>query len=140
MVTNVKTITPNEPAENVARLMVVHGIHHVVVMDSGKVVGVVSERDLGGRRSPKKLTGVSVRDVMSRQLVSSTPTATVRQAANLFRGRGIGCLPILEDGKLRGIVTTADLLELIGRGSDRPVHRTARATISRPKGKLTQKS
>ena len=44
----------------------------------------------------------------------------VRQAANLLRGRTIGCLPVLEDGKLVGILTTTDLLEQIGRGSDRP--------------------
>ena len=49
-----------------------------------------------------------------------------RQAANLLRGRTIGCLPIVEDGKAVGIVTTTDLLELIGRGSERPVQRVDR--------------
>ena len=45
------------------------------------------------------------------------PEATVRQAANRLRGRGVGCLAVMDDGRLRGIVTTQDLLELIGRGT-----------------------
>jgi CBS domain-containing protein len=45
---------------------------------------------------------------------------TIRQAANLLRGRMIGCLPVLEGGKLIGILTATDMLEQIGRGSDRP--------------------
>jgi acetoin utilization protein AcuB len=51
---------------------------------------------------------------------------TVRQAANLLRGRTIGCLPVVEDGAILGIVTTIDLLELIGRGAERPVPKTRR--------------
>jgi CBS domain-containing protein len=51
---------------------------------------------------------------------------TIRQAANLLRGRTIGCLPVLEDGKLVGILTTTDLLELIGRASERPVSKGKR--------------
>jgi CBS-domain-containing membrane protein len=39
---------------------------------------------------------------------------TIRQAANLLRGRTIGCLPVMEDSKLVGIVTVTDLLELVG--------------------------
>jgi len=46
---------------------------------------------------------------------------TLRQAANLLRGRTIGCLPVVEGGELVGILTTTDLLELIGRGAEKPV-------------------
>ena len=42
-------------------------------------------------------------------------------APRLMRGHGAGCLPVVENGRLVGIVTVSDLMELIGRGSERPV-------------------
>ena len=57
---------------------------------------------------------------MTSPAVTASPRMTLRQAANLLRGRTIGCLPVVEGGKLVGILTTTDLLELIGRGIERP--------------------
>ncbi len=64
-------------------------------------------------------------------VVTVTADATIRQAANLMRGRGIGCLAIVADDKPVGIVTITDLLELIGRGVERPIERSKRWTLSR---------
>jgi acetoin utilization protein AcuB len=47
----------------------------------------------------------------------------------LLRGRTIGCLPVTEDGKLVGIVTTTDLLEAVGRGAERPVSKGKRRIL-----------
>jgi acetoin utilization protein AcuB len=63
---------------------------------------------------------------MTSPVVTARPETTLRQAANLLRGRTIGCLPVLEEGRLLGIVTTTDLLELIGRGAERPVAKSRR--------------
>jgi CBS domain-containing protein len=54
----------------------------------------------------------------------------VREAANLMRGRSIGCLPVLDGRKLVGIVTVTDLLELLGRGAERPMARGRRAVMA----------
>jgi len=62
----------------------------------------------------------TVEDHMSRRVVTASPEMALRKAANLMRGRSIGCLPVLAEGQLVGIVTTTDLLELIGRGTERP--------------------
>jgi acetoin utilization protein AcuB len=102
-------------------------IHHVVVVDAGRVVGVVSDRDLAGSRG----NGRTIADVMARDVVAAKPSTTVRQAANLMRGRTIGCLPVFDDGRLVGIVTTTDLLDLIGRGAERPVAESTRWTMRR---------
>jgi acetoin utilization protein AcuB len=91
----------------------------------------VSSRDLGGERGAAMRKGTNVSDLMTPQAVTAKPVTTIRQAANLMRGRTIGCLPVLEDGKLKGIVTVTDLLELLGRGLERPVARTERAMLSR---------
>jgi CBS domain-containing protein len=66
---------------------------------------------------------------MTSQIVFAKPTTTLRQAANQLRGRSIGCLPILDNGKLVGIVTVSDLLELVGRGIERVVPRSKRWTL-----------
>jgi acetoin utilization protein AcuB len=68
---------------------------------------------------------------MSEPVVSGHPEMTLRQAANRMRGRSIGCLPVVEGDDLVGIVTTTDLLELLGRGLTRvPVKGRGRPTLA----------
>lgn len=102
---------------------------------STDVVGIVSERDLHGI-GEARLADKTVGDVMTATVISARPTMTVRKAANLLRGHSIGCLPVLEAGRLVGIVTTTDLLELIGRGVERPVAASRRWTLGRKHGAL----
>jgi signal-transduction protein with cAMP-binding, CBS, and nucleotidyltransferase domain len=92
-------------------------------------VGVVSERDLGGRRGASLIRDRRVSEVMTSPAVTASPTTTLRRAANLMRGRSIGCLPVVEAGRLRGIVTVSDILEEVGRGSERPVQVGKRWTL-----------
>jgi acetoin utilization protein AcuB len=123
---NVVTIPPAETAENAWSRMRLRGIRHLVVVDRGDVVGVLSDRDLGGPRGSALRRGRAVADLMSRNVIGATPETTVRQAANLLRGHVISCLPVIEDGKLRGVLTISDLLNLIGRGTERPVRNPKR--------------
>jgi CBS domain-containing protein len=127
----VKTIGSGASVAEARSLMGTAGVHHLVVVDGSLVVGVVSDRDLGGRVSAGRADAAAARieEVMSPHVVSMAPDATIRQAANRLRGRGIGCLAVMEDGRLRGIVTTTDLLELIGRGVERPIERSTRWTL-----------
>ena len=115
MTTKVETASPSEEAEKAFQRMRTQRIHHLVVMDGRQVVGVLSERDVGGTRGGQLRAGKTVDELMSGQAVTASPTTTVRQAANLLRARTIGCLPIIEGGKLAGIITLTDLLELLGR-------------------------
>ena len=134
MSTKIKTIKPGASADAAWERMKNGEIRHLVVVDNAKVVGVISERDLGGARGVVLRKGKSVDDLMSGQVLSAKPTDTLRQAANKLRGYGIGCLPIMQDGKLKGMLTVTDLLELIGRGVERPEQRTKRATRKRMQG------
>jgi predicted transcriptional regulator len=110
--------------------MKLYRVHHLVVVDAReRIVGLLSDRDLGGRRGAPVREGRSVADLMTRRVVTAAPEDTVRATANLFRGRQISCLPVLRVGRLAGIVTVTDLLELIGRGAERPVARTKRWTL-----------
>jgi acetoin utilization protein AcuB len=111
---NVDVVGLDDPVDLAVELMRRQQIHHVVVIQGGKVVGIVSFGDVKGRRGAQR-----VREVMSGPVATATPHTTVRQAANLLRGRQIGCLPIVSDGELVGIVTASDLLNLIGSGGGR---------------------
>jgi acetoin utilization protein AcuB len=131
MNTQVRVTSPLDKADTAYELMRRHEIHHLVVLDGGRVVGVLSDRDLGGRNGAAARRGKTVAELMSSHTVSATPRTSIKEAANLLRGRGIGCLPVLERRKLVGIVTAADLLELLGRGMTRPNPQGQRAYLTR---------
>jgi acetoin utilization protein AcuB len=126
MNTRVRTVGPADSAELAWERMRQHRIHHLVVVRDRDILGVISDRDLGGRNGREVREGRSVRDLMTPAVTTAAPDTTIREAANLMRGRGAGCLPVLEDHTLVGIVTVSDLMELIGRGIERPVARNTR--------------
>jgi acetoin utilization protein AcuB len=78
---------------------------------------------------------------MTKKVVVAAPQTSVREAANLMRGRRVNCLPVVDGRKLQGIVTAIDLLDLIGRGADRPVATSERYVLKnrgpRPHAQLT---
>jgi CBS domain-containing protein len=75
-----------------------------------------------------------VADLMATDVVSATPATTLPQAANLMRGHTIGCLLVVEDEELVGLVTTTDVLDQLGRGATRPTVRTEAPPLRRPPG------
>jgi len=129
MTSPVETTFPGAAAEAAREQMKRRGCHHLVVMEGGRIAGVLSERDLGGR------TGAAARnrtvaDLMSAPAVTARADTTLRRAANLMRGRALGCIVVVnERDKLAGILTISDLLEQIGRGSVRPTAESVRWTL-----------
>jgi acetoin utilization protein AcuB len=122
---DVVTLGAEAPEDEAREQMRRNRIHHIVVIRGSEVVGVVSDRDLGPSERSDRIAR-TVGDVMTPAVATAAPTTTVREAANLLRGRTIGCLPVVERGKLAGIVTTSDLLTLIGKGAERPVTKSKR--------------
>src|SRR5215831_9088404 len=115
---NVLTVAPADSADSAWERMWRNRVHHLVVMDGRSVIGVISDRDLGGARGQRLRSGSSVAELMTSSVVVASPKATIRQAANLMRGRSIGSLPVVDRGRLKGIVTVSDLLLQIGRGAE----------------------
>ena len=111
----VHVATPDLDAETAWRCMQQLRVRHLVVVDEReRVVGLVSERDLGGRHGAQTRHQKLVRDLMTPDPIVLDPEIDVRLAADLLRGFSIGCLPVVSGGALVGIVTTSDLLELLG--------------------------
>jgi acetoin utilization protein AcuB len=119
----VESIAVTEPISAAVEQMRQKSIRHLVATREGNVAGVVSDGDV---RMLEATDPRSVEEIMAPHVVSATSEMTLRKAANLMRGRSVGCLPVVDDGKLVGIVTTSDLLERIGRGAERPTTRGKR--------------
>ena len=126
---DVQTVRSSDSADNAWDQMRSARIHHLVVVDNGKVVGVVSTSDLGGPNGQSVRRGALVSDLMNPNVVRVTTDTSVREAANLMRGHYTDCLAVVHDQRVVGIVTALDLLELVGRGAQRPASDNGRRTL-----------
>lgn len=129
---DVVTIRPDQTATAAWRRMQRERIRHLVVSEDSRLLGVLSERDLGGRNGAAVRRGQRVKDLMTPEVASASPGTTLRQAANLMRGRMIGSLPVVDDARIVGIVTATDVLDELGRGSTRPEVRAQRQGMRLP--------
>ena len=127
---SVKTVTSTSSAEAAWEAMQGARIHHLVVKDGTRIAGVLSSEDAGGTRGAKVRENLRVGDLMTERVVTIAPNAPVKRAANLMRGRTIGSLVVVDSGRAVGIVTTSDLLELLGRGAIQPSPVGKRAALN----------
>ncbi len=124
----VHTVVPGLDAQDAWEVMQTNGIRHLVVAEASKVVGVLSDGDAGGRHGGAIREGATVADLMDRHVPTVRRTDTIRKAANLMNGHLVGCLPVVERGRLVGVVTISDMLTVVGGGAGRPSH-NARAAL-----------
>ena len=122
----VRTINPSEPVSTAKEVFRRYDIHHLVVVDKKNVVGVVADRDLMDVDADS-----SVQRAMAHPPVTITSDETIRKAAALMTGHIIGSLPVVDDGKLVGIVTTYDLVALLAKGATRPRPSSERQVLAR---------
>ena len=104
--------------------------HLPVVDDDGEIlVGIVTQRDLfrdalaqalgyGKHAQRKILDTLSVKDVMATEVVTTSPDTSLIEAARLLSERKIGCLPVVDNGRLVGILTEGDFVALVARNRD----------------------
>lgn len=112
MVEDVVTIDADATVMQAAKLMNKREIGCLIVMRKGRAVGIVTERDLLKRivsklRDPKK---TKVREIMTKPLITGEPDMDVEDATRLMFESKIKKLPVIEDGKLVGLVTLTDLV------------------------------
>ncbi len=137
MVTNVVSVGPDTPVREIASLMLERRISGLPVVDAERrVLGIVSEGDLirrpeiGTDRAPSawlslfvsadarardfvKTHGLKARDVMSRPAVCVAPVAPLAEVVRLLERHRVKRLPVVEHGKLAGMVTRTDLLRAL---------------------------
>jgi len=122
MTSQVFTVTPDESIADTLFLMREKKIDRLPVLDKGKLVGFVTDGDLR-EVSPSPATTLSIfelnyliaktpiREVAMKKVVTCHPDTQIEDAALLMREHKIGGLPVLEEGKLVGIITGYDILD-----------------------------
>ena len=125
---NVKTLGRNDALSEADTMMRTERIRHLPVLnDSGHLVGIVSQRDvmmnalvralgLGTATRDRAYASVLVKDVMTEEVVTATSATSVDRAAQIMTDRKIGCLPVVDDDQLVGIVTETDLMAAVANG------------------------
>ena len=124
MTSEVTTLDRNDSLQLAKDIMNLGRVRHFPVVEDGKVVGVVSQRDLykaslgsvmkyGEKAQRSFLEGIAIKEVMTDPPITIAPHATVQEAARLMMEKKIGCLPVLEGPKLVGLVTETDMLKLV---------------------------
>lgn len=129
MTRDVVTLEVDDAIIQVDDLLKRHHIRHVPVVHGRKLVGLVSHRDLiRALARQHKLWGtkpISVKDIMTREVETVTPSASAHQAIERLLDRRFGCLPVVdEEGDLVGIVTESDFLRLALQLLEEREHRT----------------
>lgn len=124
MTTGMTTVDRDDDLRLVDDIMAAGHIRHVPVVEDRRLVGLVSLRDvfsaqmsstldIGDRTQRSFLHTLLVNDVMTQPVITISPDASVSEAARLMMDEAIGCLPVVRDGILQGIITKTDLLRCL---------------------------
>lgn len=124
------TLKSNDKLTLADDIMRLGRVRHLPVLDDDeqRLVGIVTQRDLfrdalahalgyGKPAQRKILDTLAVKDVMATEVVTVRPDASLVYAARVLTERKIGCLPVVDDGRLVGILTEGDFVALIARGA-----------------------
>ena len=109
MTANPVTIAPEDYLVEARAKMVQGRFRRLPVVQEGRLVGIITDRDL--RQHVGFLERTKVNAAMTENLVAVRPQTTLEQAAQLLLKHKIGGLPVVEEGKLVGIITTSDILQ-----------------------------
>ena len=132
------TIGPQATLREAHQLMWERGIRHLPVLDEGRLVGIITDRDIRLATSVLRPNPLScdarIYEVMKRPVLTADPLDPVEDAARLMREEKVGCLPVVEGKELVGIITGIDLLDalIILTGATRPSGRLEVLLPDRP--------
>jgi CBS domain-containing protein len=113
MSTSVLTTTPETRAVDAALVVALRDITALPVLENGRVVGMFSEADLTSSSSPQST--LTVGEVMGPVRLTTTPGADSDEIADAMARLGVTSVPVIEEGKLVGIITRRDLISKSSR-------------------------
>jgi CBS domain-containing protein len=118
MTRDVITLRPMDNLRHVDALLRLGRVRHLPVVEGGKLVGLVTHRDLlaaAARRGPAEEVPTWAMDAMTRDVTTVAPESSLRKALELMLRNRFGCLPVVDArGALVGIVTDSDLVRFCG--------------------------
>ncbi len=124
MTKNVFAVTPDDSISDAIRLLKEKGIKHLPVVEGDRVRGILSDRDIK-EYTPSKATTLDIyelhyllaktkiKEVMKKQVITTTPDTPIEEAAMILYDRNIGCLPVVENERLVGIISEKDIFRTL---------------------------
>ncbi|MCL5022387.1 MAG: CBS and ACT domain-containing protein [Nitrospirae bacterium] len=124
MTRKVLTMSPDDSVTDAVKLMKEKGIKHIPVLKGSKLKGILSDRDIK-EYSPSKATTLDVyelhylfartkvKEITKKKVITTTPDASVEEAAMTMFDAGVGCLPVMEAGVLVGIISDRDIFRAL---------------------------
>jgi CBS domain-containing protein len=120
----IHTVYPDDRVIHARRIMIDENIARLPVVNDGNLVGMISDNEIAFAlsdikksfpvgRQKHQLDELLVKDVMKTTVIWTEPNFTAKQAASLMSQKNVGALPVLENGKLIGIISRTDLLRTI---------------------------
>lgn len=127
MTRNVLTIELYDSLGVARRLMAKHRVNQLPVLDDGRLVGIVTDRDIRDAYPTSMVIDrtkeidqfaetYTIEEVVTYNVLTVTPTTSLASAVKLLRRHRIGSLPVVENGKLVGILTRSDVLDFVLAG------------------------
>jgi CBS domain-containing protein len=121
MVKEVATLDVNDELSLANDIMRLGRIRHLPVVDGTNLVGIISERDLfrsslaqalgyGGQATRDLMKTLRIKDIMITEVTTISSEAGVCEAVKTMMDKKIGCLPVVDDGRLVGLITETDIL------------------------------
>ncbi len=110
---NVITLDYTNSAQDVAKVMSEKNIGTIIIVKDNEPIGIITERDLVKKICAKNLRSseINVNDIISKPLITIQPNSPIELAATLMAENKIRRLPVVKDGKLIGIITSADIIK-----------------------------
>ncbi|MCS6803886.1 MAG: CBS and ACT domain-containing protein [Acidobacteriota bacterium] len=116
MTQDVVTVAPNDTLWQADQLLMKGRFRHLPVVEAGRLVGIVSDRDiriplfLNSRETAlQTMQQKQIRQIMRQPVMTASPLMAIEQAAAIMYENKIGCLPVLENDRLVGIITESDI-------------------------------
>ncbi len=121
MVKEVATLDIHDELSLANDIMRLGRIRHLPVVSGETLVGIISERDLfrsslaqalgyGNKDTREVMKTLRIKDIMMKKLITTTPDTDLGEAVAIMVERKIGCLPVVQDNKLLGLITETDIL------------------------------
>jgi CBS domain-containing protein len=109
------TITPDTSVYHALELMVEKNVSALLVMEQDKLAGIFTERDYARKvvLQGKKSKETQISEIMTRELITVSPDSTIDECMGLMTGKYIRHLPVVEVGKLAGIISIGDVVRRI---------------------------
>ncbi|MGZ8487246.1 MAG: CBS domain-containing protein [Candidatus Binatia bacterium] len=118
------TLKPEDTLDLANDVIALGRIRHIPIVDGSRLVGIVTERDLIGAAAAQifglkqksksaLLKSVLIKEVMKKRVITAAPDTPIKEIAHLMANKKIGCVPVVSDGMVVGLVTTTDILRYV---------------------------